>query len=45
VRGLESSVKYGQEIGRNLKKMAKRLCKNDNLVMLLNNTDLDPLNK
>lgn len=25
--------------------MAKRLCKNDNLVMLLNNTDLDPLNK
>ena len=25
--------------------MAKRLCKNENLVMLLNNTDLDPLNK
>ena len=25
--------------------MAKKLCKNDNLIMLLNNTDLDPLNK
>lgn len=42
---MESNVKYGQEIGPNLIKMAKRLCKNDNLIMLLDNTDLDPLNK
>jgi len=32
---MDSSVKYGQEIGPNLIKMAKRLCKNESLVMLL----------
>lgn len=42
---MESKVNYGQELGPNLIKVAKRLLKNENLVMLLNNTDLDPLNK
>lgn len=42
---MDSKVKYGQEIGPNLMKIAKRLCNNENLVMLLENTDLDPLNK
>lgn len=42
---MDSKVKYGQEIGPNLIKIAKRLCNNENLVMLLENTDLDPLNK
>lgn len=42
---MDSNVKYGQEIGPNLIKMAKRLCKNESLVMLLQNTDLEPLNK
>lgn len=42
---IKSQVKYGQEHGRNLIKIAKKLVQNDNLVMLLNNTDLDPLNK
>ena len=42
---MESTVKYGQEIGSNLKKIGKKLSNNDNLIMLLDNTDLDPLNK
>lgn len=42
---MDSVVKYGQEIGPNLIKIAKHLIKNDNLLMLLKNTDLDPLNK
>lgn len=37
-------VKYGEEHGRNLQKIAKKLAKNDNLIRLLINTDLDPLN-
>jgi hypothetical protein len=42
---MESIVKYGQEIGPNLIKIAKKLLQNENLLMLLENTDLDPLNK
>ena len=42
---MDSQVKYGQEIGPNLIKVCKKLLANDNLIMLLNNTDLDPLNK
>lgn len=42
---MDSNVKYGQELGPNLIKIAKRLIKNQNLLMLLENTDLDPLNK
>lgn len=42
---VESKVKYGQEHGKNLVKICKKLIKNENLVMLLMNTDLDPLNK
>lgn len=42
---VESKVKYGQEHGINLQKICKKLLKNDNLIMLLMNTDLDPLNK
>ena len=42
---MESTVKYGQEIGPNLIKIAKKLLQNENLLMLLENTDLDPLNK
>lgn len=42
---VNSVVKYGQEHGRNLVKIAKRLAKNQNLVKLLMNTDLDPLNE
>lgn len=42
---MESSVKYGQEHGINLIKIAKKLCKNDSLCKLLVNTDLDPLNR
>lgn len=41
---MESTVKYGQELGVNLIKVAKRLIKNQNLCRLLVNTDLDPLN-
>lgn len=41
---MESKVKYGQEIGANLIKIAKRLLDNQNLCKLLVNTDLDPLN-
>lgn len=40
-----STVKYGQEHGKNLIKIAKKLLSNQNLLMLLENTDLDPLNK
>ena len=42
---MESQVKYGQELGPNLIKVAKTLTKNQELLMLLENTDLDPLNK
>lgn len=42
---MESVVKYGQEIGPNLIKIAKKLLSNEDLLMLLENTDLDPLNK
>lgn len=42
---MESKVKYGQEHGPNLIRLAKKLLQNDNLLMLLQNTDLDPLNK
>ena len=41
----KSLVKYGQELGPNLLKVAKKLCKNENLAMLLDNSDLDPLNR
>ena len=42
---MNSQVKYGQELGPNLIKIAKKLLSNKELIMLLNNTDLDPLNK
>jgi hypothetical protein len=42
---MESVVKYGQEIGPNMIKIGKYLLKNENLLMLLENEDLDPLNK
>lgn len=42
---MDSKVKYGQELGPNLIKIAKKLIANQNLLMLLENTDLDPLNK
>lgn len=42
---MDSTVKYGQEIGPNLIKIGKFLLKNQNLLMLLENEDLDPLNK
>lgn len=41
----ESTVNYGQELGVNLIKVAKKLMKNQELCKLLVNTDLDPLNK
>ena len=40
-----SEVKYGQETGKNLIKIAKKLLLNQDLCSLLINTDLDPLNK
>lgn len=40
-----SKVQYGQEHGINLIKVAKRIATNKNLVRLLVNTDLDPLNE
>lgn len=40
-----SEVKYGQEIGPNLIKIGKKLIHNQNLLMLLENADKDPLNK
>ena len=39
----KSQVKYGQELGPNLLKVAKKLTQNKELAMLLENTDLDPL--
>ena len=42
---MESIVKYGQELGPNLIKLGKKVAQNERLIMLLNNTDLDPLNK
>lgn len=42
---MDSVVKYGQEHGLNLIKIAKKLCKNSELCNLLVNTDLDPLNR
>lgn len=42
---MESVAKYGQEIGPNLIKIGKKLLQNQELLMLLENTDLDPLNK
>lgn len=42
---MDSRVNYGQELGTNLVKIAKKLLKNQNLCKLLVNTDLDPLNK
>lgn len=42
---VDSKVKYGQELGPNLIKIAKKLLENQELLMLLENTDLDPLNK
>ena len=41
---MESKVKYGQEIGINRIKIAKKLLDNQDLCKLLVNTDLDPLN-
>lgn len=41
----QSTVKYGQELGINLIKIAKKLCHNATLCDLLINTDLDPVNK
>lgn len=42
---IESEVKYGQEHGRNMMKICKKLIKNQDLLKLLMNTDRDPLNK
>lgn len=42
---MDSTVKYGQETGPNLIKLAKKLMQNQDLCKLLVNTDLDPLNK
>lgn len=42
---MESIVKYGQELGPNLIKIGKKIAQNEKLLMLLNNVDLDPLNK
>ena len=41
---MESSVKYGQEIGKNLTKIGQKLIKNQKLLKLLVNTGKDPLN-
>ena len=40
---MESKVQYGQELGPNLIKIAKKLLNNQNLLKLLVNTDKDPL--
>ena len=42
---MDSTVKYGQELGPNLIKIGKKLIQDQELLMLLLNTDLDPLNK
>lgn len=39
-----SKVNYGQELGPNLEKLAKKLLNNQQLVKLLINTDRDPVN-
>ena len=39
---MDSTVKYGQEIGPNLIKIAQRLLPNQNLCKLIKNTDMDP---
>ena len=41
---MESNVKYGQEIGKNLLKIGQKIIKNQNLLKLLVNTGKDPLN-
>lgn len=40
----QTLVKYGQEHGKNLHKICKKLIHNQNLLKLLMNTDVDPLN-
>ena len=42
---MDSKVKYGQEIGPNLIKIAQRLLQNQSLCKLIKNTDMDPLNQ
>lgn len=41
---MDSKANYGQELGKNLIKICKKLLQNQNLCKLLVNTDLDPLN-
>lgn len=41
----ESKVRYGQEHGKNLIKIGKKLISSQDLLMLLMNTDLDPTNR
>lgn len=41
----DSKVRYGQEHGKNLIKIAKKLLQDQDLLMLLMNTDLDPTNR
>lgn len=41
---MESKVKYGQETGKSLIKIGKKLLTNQNLLKLLVNTGKDPLN-
>ena len=42
---LDSEANKGQEFGRNMIDIAKKLLENQNLCKLLINTDLDPLNE
>lgn len=42
---MDAKAKYGQEMGKNLKRIAQKLIGNQELCCLLVNTDLDPLNK
>lgn len=42
---MESKVRYGQELGPNLMKIAKKLIANQDLCKLLVNTDKEPLDK
>lgn len=41
---MESTVRFGQEHGKNLIKIAKKLIGNQDLLKYLMNTDLDPVN-
>lgn len=41
---MSSQVQYGQEYGRDLIKISKKLLENQNLLKLLVNTDRSPLN-